>query len=53
MKILFSRFVIFYIPLISNYHFGVGTANVFNLDVTKLNPVDNDPKLHNFNNKFS
>jgi type IX secretion system PorP/SprF family membrane protein len=34
--------------------FGVkATANLFNLDVTRLNPVDNDPSLQNFNNKFS
>jgi type IX secretion system PorP/SprF family membrane protein len=34
--------------------FGVkGTANVFNLDVTRLNPAEDDPKLHNFNNRFS
>ena len=29
------------------------TANLFNLDVNKLNPVDNDPSLHDFNNKFT
>jgi type IX secretion system PorP/SprF family membrane protein len=29
------------------------TANLFDLDVTKLNPVDDDPSLHDFNNKFS
>ena len=29
------------------------TANLFNLDASKLNPVDNDPSLQNFNNKFS
>ena len=29
------------------------TANLFSLDVNKLNPVDNDPSLHDFNNKFT
>jgi type IX secretion system PorP/SprF family membrane protein len=34
--------------------FGVkATANLFNLDVSKLNPVDDDPSLRDFNNKFS
>ncbi|TWI43587.1 type IX secretion system PorP/SprF family membrane protein [Flavobacterium glaciei] len=34
--------------------FGIkATANFFNLDVTRLNPVDDDPSLYNFNNKFS
>ena len=34
--------------------FGIkGTANLFNLDVSRLNPVANDPSLHDFNNKFS
>ena len=34
--------------------FGIkATANFFNLDVDRLNPVDNDPSLQNFNNKFS
>jgi hypothetical protein len=34
--------------------FGIkATANLFNLDVSRLNPVDNDPSLQNFNNKFS
>lgn len=35
--------------------FGVkGTANLFNLDVTKLNPVNaNDPLLQNLSNNFS
>jgi hypothetical protein len=34
--------------------FGIkATANLFNLDVNRLNPVDNDPSLQNFNNKFS
>lgn len=34
--------------------FGIkATANLFDLDVTRLNPVDDDPSLHNFNNKFS
>ncbi|MEY4038746.1 MAG: hypothetical protein RIR67_1058 [Bacteroidota bacterium] len=29
------------------------TANLFSLDVNKLNPADNDPSLHDFNNKFT
>ena len=34
--------------------FGIkATANFFNLDVNRLNPVDNDPSLHDFNNKFT
>jgi type IX secretion system PorP/SprF family membrane protein len=33
--------------------FGVkATANLFDLDVTRLNPADDDPSLHDFNNKF-
>jgi hypothetical protein len=27
------------------------TANLFDLDVSRLNPVDDDPSLHNYNNK--
>jgi type IX secretion system PorP/SprF family membrane protein len=31
-----------------------GTANLFNLEVSKLNPMDqNDPQFQNFSNKFS
>ncbi|MFV5696549.1 type IX secretion system membrane protein PorP/SprF [Flavobacterium sp. LB3P122] len=34
--------------------FGIkATANLFDLDVTRLNPADNDPSLHDYNNKFS
>jgi type IX secretion system PorP/SprF family membrane protein len=34
--------------------FGIkATANLFNLDISKLNPVDDDPSLRDFNNKFS
>ncbi len=34
--------------------FGIkATANLFDLDVTRLNPVDDDPSLHDFKNKFS
>ncbi|MFV5686965.1 type IX secretion system membrane protein PorP/SprF [Flavobacterium sp. GB2R13] len=34
--------------------FGIkATANFFNLDVNRLNPVDNDPSIHDFNNKFT
>lgn len=29
------------------------TANLFDLDVSRLNPVDDDPSLHDYNNKFS
>jgi type IX secretion system PorP/SprF family membrane protein len=34
--------------------FGIkATANLFDLDVTQLNPVDDDPSLHDYSNKFS
>jgi type IX secretion system PorP/SprF family membrane protein len=34
--------------------FGIkATANLFNLDISRLNPVDNDPSLQDYNNKFS
>lgn len=34
--------------------FGIkATANLFDLDVAKLNPVDDDPTLRDYNNKFS
>jgi type IX secretion system PorP/SprF family membrane protein len=34
--------------------FGIkATANLFDLDVSRLNPVDDDPSLHNYNNKLS
>ncbi|PRZ19377.1 PorP/SprF family type IX secretion system membrane protein [Flavobacterium granuli] len=34
--------------------FGIkATANLFSLDVNKLNPVDDDPSLHDYNNKLS
>lgn len=38
-----------------NLSFGIkGTANLFSLDVNKLNPVDaGDPHLQNFNNNFT
>lgn len=38
-----------------NLSFGIkGTANLFNLDVNKLNPSDaGDPQLQNFNNNFT
>ncbi|MFM2369873.1 MAG: hypothetical protein RL619_2186 [Bacteroidota bacterium] len=29
------------------------TANLFDLDVTRLNPADDDPSLHDYTNKFS
>jgi type IX secretion system PorP/SprF family membrane protein len=52
----FSADLSYSIPTSENFKlsFGVkGTANVFNLDVTKLTPAEDDPKLHNFNNRFS
>ena len=34
--------------------FGIkATANLFDLDVSRLNPVDDDPKLHDYSNKFT
>jgi type IX secretion system PorP/SprF family membrane protein len=34
--------------------FGIkATANLFDLDVTRLNPADDDPSLHDYTNKFS
>ena len=34
--------------------FGIkATANLFDLDVTRLNPADDDPSLHDYSNKFS
>ncbi|MFE3869579.1 type IX secretion system membrane protein PorP/SprF [Flavobacterium sp. LS2P90] len=34
--------------------FGIkATANLFNLDVSRLNPADDDPSLHDYSNKFS
>jgi type IX secretion system PorP/SprF family membrane protein len=34
--------------------FGIkATANLFDLDVSRLNPVDDDPSLRDYNNKFS
>ena len=34
--------------------FGIkATANLFDLDVSKLNPVNDDPTLRDYNNKFS
>ncbi|SHM16987.1 PorP/SprF family type IX secretion system membrane protein [Flavobacterium xinjiangense] len=34
--------------------FGVkATANLFDLDVTRLNPADDDPALHDYSNKFT
>nr|WP_314866261.1 type IX secretion system membrane protein PorP/SprF [uncultured Flavobacterium sp.] len=44
------------IPTSENFKLSFGikaTANLFSLDVNKLNPVDNDPSLHDFNNKFT
>ena len=38
-----------------NLSFGIkGTANLFSLDASKLNPADaNDPRLYNFDNNFT
>lgn len=34
--------------------FGIkATANLFDLDISRLNPSDDDPSLHDYNNKFS
>ncbi|MBG6112181.1 type IX secretion system PorP/SprF family membrane protein [Flavobacterium sp. CG_9.10] len=34
--------------------FGIkATANLFDLDVSRLNPADDDPSLHDYSNKFS
>ena len=34
--------------------FGIkATANLFDLDVSRLNPADDDPSLHDFSNKFT
>lgn len=47
----------YYIPVSESYKlsFGVkGTANIFNIDVTKLNPGDeSDPQFQNIDNEFS
>ena len=44
------------IPTSENFKLAFGmkaTANLFSLDINKLNPVDTDPSLQNFNNKFT
>ena len=44
------------IPTSENYKLSFGikaTANLFDLDVTRLNPVDDDPSLHDYSNKFT
>ena len=44
------------IPTSETYKLSFGikaTANLFNLDVTRLNPVENDPSLHDYSNKFT
>ena len=44
------------IPISETFKLSFGmkaTANLFDLDVNLLNPVDDDPALHNYNNKFS
>ncbi|MFV5696552.1 type IX secretion system membrane protein PorP/SprF [Flavobacterium sp. LB3P122] len=44
------------VPTSETYKLSFGikaTANLFDLDVTRLNPADDDPSLHDYNNKFS
>jgi type IX secretion system PorP/SprF family membrane protein len=52
-----SADISYWIPVSEDYKlsFGVkGTVNIFNIDVTKLNPGDqNDPEFQNTNNDFS
>ena len=37
-----------------NLSFGIkATANLFDLDVSRLNPADDDPSLHDYSNKFT
>ncbi|PWA05135.1 PorP/SprF family type IX secretion system membrane protein [Flavobacterium laiguense] len=52
-----SADISYYIPVSESYRlsFGVkGTANIFNVDVTKLNPGDQtDPEFQNIDNEFS
>jgi len=47
----------YFVPVSEDYRlsFGIkGTANIFNIDVTKLNPGDQtDPEFQNLNNEFS
>jgi type IX secretion system PorP/SprF family membrane protein len=52
-----SADISYFIPISESYRlsFGVkGTANIFNIDVTKLNPGDQtDPEFQNLDNEFS
>lgn len=52
-----SADISYYVPISESYKlsFGIkGTANIFNIDVTKLNPGDQtDPQFQNFDNEFS
>jgi type IX secretion system PorP/SprF family membrane protein len=52
-----SADISYWIPVSESYRlsFGVkGTANIFNIDVTKLNPGDqNDPEFQSMDNEFS
>jgi type IX secretion system PorP/SprF family membrane protein len=52
-----SADISYYVPVSESYRlsFGVkGTANIFNIDVTKLNPSDQtDPQFQDINNDFS
>jgi type IX secretion system PorP/SprF family membrane protein len=44
------------IPTSETYKLSFGikaTANLFDLDVSRLNPVDDDPSLHDYSNKFT
>jgi type IX secretion system PorP/SprF family membrane protein len=52
-----SADISYYIPVSESYKlsFGIkGTVNIFNIDVTKLNPTDSsDPEFQNIDNEFS
>ncbi len=52
-----SADISYYVPISESYKlsFGIkGTANIFNIDVTKLNPGDQtDPQFQNIDNEFS
>lgn len=52
-----SADISYYVPISESYKlsFGIkGTANIFNVDVTKLNPGDQtDPQFQNIDNEFS
>jgi type IX secretion system PorP/SprF family membrane protein len=52
-----SADISYYVPVSESYRLSLGikgTANIFNIDVTKLNPSDQtDPQFQNINNEFS